>query len=218
MSENLCEEEVESQSGCFIMLPFRPALEWHIHGLYEELGTASVTNYLNGDFIDIQNYEAGEFMSLLKVDDAKQQDINRSITNTYSRVPNTYTGSLMKLACTLDILDITRCLLANALAKCTPGITVNETFTNSIAQKLAQAIDCPVEKNDESAEPTMLSLTAAIALHPETGQVIAYAVGQLLGPGDMVMAIKGCALTEKTRDMIVDSVKESLLSGSETSA
>ncbi|XP_030562327.1 uncharacterized protein LOC115763755 [Drosophila novamexicana] len=221
MTENLPDLELESTSSTSIALPFKPTLEWHIHGLYENLGTHPDSADQNGDLIGIQNYDIGEFVSLIDVDSATQRGIYKSISNTIWELPANKNGRLMKLACTIDIADITRRLLTSAVENCDPGVKVDEEFIYAIAHKLAQAIVNPLEENGESIEPVIFSLVPAIAMQRETGRVMAYAVGQLVARGlnnaKMTMVVRGCSLTVQSREIIIESISQSLLPVNETS-
>ncbi|XP_023160306.2 uncharacterized protein LOC111592372 [Drosophila hydei] len=221
MTQNPPDIELEAMPSTFIALPFNPTLEWHIHGLYENLGTQAESLDHNEDSISIQNYDVGDFVTLIEVDSETQRNINKSMSNSIWEPPASPGNCLGKLACTIDILDITRRLLTTAVENCNPGVKLDENLMYPMAQKLSQAIVSPLEESGEGIDSVIFSLVPAIAVQRDTGRVIAYAVGQLVARGSsnaqMIMVVRGCALSVQSRQIIIESISQSLLPVSESS-
>lgn len=217
MTGNLRELKVEAVTNTFIATPFKPTLEWYIHGLNENLGSRG----RSPDFIGVQNHDVGEFVTQIDVDHETQRNITKATLNTIRESTAAPANCLMKLACNINIVDITRRLLTTAVESCDLGIKVDEDSVYTMAHKLAEAMHCPLEQRGSSVDSVIFSLVPAIAVQRETGRVMAYAVGQLVARGkknaQMTMVVRGFAPSAESRQIIIESVSQSLLPISEVS-
>ncbi|XP_032596524.1 uncharacterized protein LOC6568025 isoform X2 [Drosophila grimshawi] len=169
----------------------------------------------------IMNFPSNEFKTLIDVDKATQSNIIESLSFAYSVMPKDSNECLINMKCAINTTEITRLLLKNAVDNCIADITISEELVNTIAKSLAAAIYGPMLENGVNTDRTIYSLVPAIVMKSDTGELKAFAVGQLVADdinnSNMIIIVRGCAVDNQSRQIITDSITQSMLPVNEIS-